>query len=346
MTTGADAPSRPRPHGNDRPPRGVGIGLLAVAAAAALWALGATVASHLFSVGVDSLDLIQVRTWITGLGLGILALRLHGRRPPRPPPRTHTILFGLAVGAANATFFLAIEHLPVAVAIVLQNLAPALVAAWVLLATRRAPNPRTAAALLGALLGVALVAGLPGTSVDDMALLGVGFGLLTAAGVAAFSILGERSSQAYGAIGSMARAFAVASLAWMAFQAPQGAPELLDETSHLPGVLVVGLLGTMLPFVLFSWGVARAGAQAAAVGVSLEPVFGAVMAWTWLGQPLSPLQLAGGGIVLMAVVYLQRRPAHQTTDPARRWPHGRKKRLPQVSTGCAQSSTQSAQGRG
>lgn len=297
-----------------QPAHEVRIGLLAVAAATALWALGATVASDLFSAGVDPLELIEVRTWITAAGLGILALRLHAKRPTTPTlPLRYTIAFGIAVGIANAAFFLAIERLPVAVAIVLQNLAPGLVALWVLLSTRRTPSARTTAALIVALIGVALVAGFPGTTLGTINLVGIGFGLLTAAAVAAFSILGEQSAKTYGAIGSIARAFAIASIAWIAWQLPHGAPELLTNTEHWPAVLIVSIAGTLLPFVLFSWGVARARSQAAAVGVSLEPVFGAAMAWSWLGQPLSVLQLLGGAIVLAGVVYLQRTPTTKKT---------------------------------
>lgn len=295
----------------------VRLGLLAVAAAAALWALGAVIASNLFARGVDPLELIEVRTWITAAGLGLLALRLRSKRPPPCLPLAYTIAFGVAVAVANAAFFLAIERLPVAVAIVLQNLAPGIVACCALLATRRAPTARTAVALLIALLGVSLVAGFPGATLGSIDLVGVGFGLLTAAAVAAFSILGERSANTYGAIGSMARAFTIASIAWLAFQLPQGAPELLTATDHLPAVLVVSVLGTLLPFVLFSWGVARVQAQAAVVGVSLEPVFGAAMAWIWLGQPLSGLQLVGGVIVIAGVVYIQRHPTtSKTREPS------------------------------
>ena len=95
-----------------------------MAAAAALWALGAVIASSLFARGVDPLELIEVRTWITAAGLGLLALRLRAKRPPQRLPLAYIIAFGVAVAVANAAFFLAIERLPVAVAIVLQNVTP------------------------------------------------------------------------------------------------------------------------------------------------------------------------------------------------------------------------------
>lgn len=148
---------------------------------------------------------------------------------------------------------------------------------------------------------------MPGAPLSEIDAVGVGFGLATAAAVAAFSLLGERASRSYGAVGSMARAFAVASLLWVAVQAPHGVPELLLTPEHLPAVAVIAVIGTAIPFALFSWGVARARAQAASLAVSLEPVAGAVLAWAWLGQMLSPAQAAGGALVLAAVLGLQRR---------------------------------------
>lgn len=74
----------------------------------------------------------------------------------------------------------------------------------------------------------------------------------------------------------------------------------------LAAILVMGLFGTLAPFLLYSWGTARIGAQAGTVTISLEPLFGAAVAWAWLGQALSWVQLAGAVITLSAVIYLQR----------------------------------------
>ncbi|WP_425412977.1 EamA family transporter [Micromonospora nigra] len=62
----------------------------------------------------------------------------------------------------------------------------------------------------------------------------------------------------------------------------------------------------MAPFVLCSWGTARVGPHAGAVNICPEPVFSAALAWTWLGQVLNPVQIAGGVIVIAAVIHLQR----------------------------------------
>ena len=105
----------------------------------------------------------------------------------------------------------------------------------------------------------------------------------------------------------MLRGFAVASVLWLAYQAPRGVPEELFAPSNLPEVIYVGGAGTLAPFLLYAWGVGRVRAERAAIAATLEPVLAAVVAWAWLGQRLSPLQIAGGGLVVAAVVSLQSR---------------------------------------
>ncbi|MGO4756099.1 EamA family transporter, partial [Streptomyces sp. 2MCAF27] len=175
-------------------------GAVAAVTAAALWGLGGTVAGQLFRHGAAPLEVVAVRTWVALLGLGaLLALKwLRGRRrefrgrpPTMVPPRASWLVvsgFGLSVALANAALFLAIDRLPVAVALVLQNLAPAFVVGWGLATARGLPSARTVAGLLAALGGVALVVELPTSPLDDLDLTGIGLGLLTAAGVAAFSV--------------------------------------------------------------------------------------------------------------------------------------------------------------
>jgi drug/metabolite transporter (DMT)-like permease len=285
------------------------LGLVAVCVATALWGFGGTVASDLFDSGLRPSELVAARTLITLAGLALLlavARRSPSGRRREPLNWPLIVAFGLAIAVANACLFLAISHLPVAVAMVLQNLAPAFVVGWLVLLGRCRLGVRIVVGLLVALAGVALVVELPTTPLGEVNLLGVAFGIATAAGVAAFSVLGSRATRAYGALRANTYAFAVSGVAWLLFFVPQGVPEIVGRTDLLPGVLFVAVLGTLAPFVLFSWGTARVGPHAGAVNICLEPVFSAVLAWTWLGQSLNAVQIGGGALVLAAVIYLQR----------------------------------------
>ncbi|MFE0174006.1 DMT family transporter [Streptomyces sp. NPDC059002] len=284
-------------------------GTAAMVLAAALWGLGGTTAGQLFAHGADPLEVVEVRTWVALVGFGALyAVRRRRRRPARrtePVDRRAVLGFGIAVAVSNAALFLAIDKLPVAVALVLQNLAPAFVVGWVLLVTRTLPSLRVVVGLVVALLSVALVVELPTTPLRDIDAAGILLGLLAGAGVAAFSVLGARAAGSGGALVANTGGFTVAAVAWLVFQLPHGAPALFDDLALLAGAVAVGVFGTFVPFLLYAWAAARVGPQAGAVNISLEPLFGAVLAWVWLGQAVTPVQIAGGLVLLVAVVCLQ-----------------------------------------
>jgi DME family drug/metabolite transporter len=136
-------------------------------------------------------------------------------------------------------------------------------------------------------------------------LLGLGAGLASAVMFATYTLLSESAQRIYGSLGTMLRGFAVATLLWIVYQAPQGWPADVFRAEHLPAVIFVGVGGTLCSFLLYVWGIARIRSQRAAIAATLEPVLAALVAWAWLDQSLSPSQIAGGALVVAAVIGLQ-----------------------------------------
>lgn len=289
--------------------------MAAIAGAATLWAIAAAVAADLFDAGVEPLELVQARAYVATTGLAALPAAWRRRRE-----ETWVLgpaLLGLSIALVNATYYLALDRLAVAVAIVLQYTAPALVVIWIALRTRRSPSREVATAVVGALAGVVLVSGLWGQGLGGVDAFGVAMGMGAAVMFATYTLVSERVGEDYGVIGALLRGFAWASAAWLLFQIPRGFPDALVDGSNLPRVLFVGIGGTLAPFLLFLWGVQRVRAERAAIAATLEPVVAAAVAWIWLGQSLSGLQLVGGALVLVAVASLQigRRPVALAPEP-------------------------------
>jgi DME family drug/metabolite transporter len=292
------------PHPTRDEPAGPLLGYTAVAAAAALWAVAAAVARRLFDTGVSPAELTESRAFLATAGLALVPDAL---RPPARAGWGHVVALGVALALVNVTYYVAISRIPVAVALVIQYTAPALIVGWTSWVSRLPPSPDVAAALVAALVGVALVVELVSGAIGDMDGLGMAMAVASAVFFASYTVLAEKTGALYGSSGAMLRGFAVASVLWVAYQAPRGLPERLLERSNLPEVLYVGLAGTLAPFFLFVWGLGRVRAERAAIAATLEPVIAAVVAWAWLGQHLSPLQLTGGALVIGAVVLLQAR---------------------------------------
>lgn len=277
------------------------LGLLAVALAATLWAIAATAARDLFDAGVDPLELAASRSVIAMAGLALLPAAW--RRPQRPRIAT-TVILGLSIALVNGAYYLAIERLDVAVALVLQYTAPAMVVLWAAFVLRRRPTPDVLGALVATFLGVVLVSGLP-SDVRPVDVAGVAFGIASAVLFATYTLVSERAGETYGVIGALFRGFVAATIFWIFFHAPRGFPGELIEPENLPTVLFVGIAGTLSPFLLFLWGVQRVRSERAAIAATLEPIIAAVTAWVWLGQSLGLAQLAGGAVIVAAVASLQ-----------------------------------------
>lgn len=62
---------------------------------------------------------------------------------------------------------------------------------------------------------------------------------------------------------------------------------------HWRAIALVGVLNSAAPFVLFSIAALVLGAALMAVFNATAPIWGAVIAWAWLGQRLTPLRVAG-----------------------------------------------------
>jgi drug/metabolite transporter (DMT)-like permease len=308
-----------------RPDRAATLGaLLRVVAAAACWAMAAVLAKHVFDRGVPPVRLAEARV---AVALAVLAPLLVWRRPRllRPPPGTLPVLvgFGACVAAVNLSYYLAIDHLPVGVAVSLQYTGPAMVLAVAALASRggrggpdspghpfgvpRTPPGRAAwvaaaITIAGAVLVSRALEGLGGLDVP-----GVAAGLASAVTFAAYLLTAEAAG-ARGAHPATTLLWGfLASVAIWSLVAPWWSwpVDALRDPGVSLAVAGVGLVGTLLPFALAVGAVRVVSAASAGIAATSEPVFAAAFAWVLLDQRLTAAQLAGGALVVAGVVLAQ-----------------------------------------
>ena len=146
-------------------------------------------------------------------------------------------------------------------------------------------------------LGVALVSVQRAARVDLHFVLGVLLGLVGTASFAASGIYAKRhfSREASYRTALSQQIVAAVSLAPLAlFIRPHASPSALV----IGDVLVLGLAGTALAYVLFFWLVSSAGAVSASYVSYLVPVFGVGWGWLALGEQVRALSLVGMFVVL------------------------------------------------
>lgn len=267
--------------------------------------LGAAIAVGLFDVATPA-----GVAWLRCLGaaLMLLAWRRPGRAAWRGRPLLLAGVFGVVTAGMNVLFYEAIARLPLGTAVALEFTGPVLVAA---LGSR---GRRDVFALVLVAAGVLCIADvrLAGTPA------GVLFALGAAAAWAAYIVVGQRvaiGGNAGSGIDSLAVGFAVATVLLsplaLGTTAMWGSPRLL-----LLGV-GVGLLSTVVPYVLDQVVLRRVGRARFALLLALLPVTAGLTGLVVLAQVPTPLE-AVGTLAVVAGVALRSRdePPARTAPPA------------------------------
>jgi len=69
---------------------------------------------------------------------------------------------------------------------------------------------------------------------------------------------------------------------------------------------VSALIGIALPYFIWNYGIRQLGSARTSLYSYLVPFFALVVAWLWLGETLTPIQLVGGTLVLAGVLLARR----------------------------------------
>ena len=299
--------------------RRAGLGYVMALTAAVLFAVNGTV-SKVALTGSDltAVDYTQLRTTFAflGLALGLLVLARDKLRFTRRdlPFLAFYGIFSFAL--VQWLYFVAIERLPIGIALLIQFSGVVLVALWARLVWHVDVRPRVWAALALTLVGLALVSefwlGWTLDTVGVVACVGAAIALAT------YLLAGERAVEQRDPLGVLCLSLLFASLLWAVVQPwwtfPVG--ELGGDTSfqgnldHLSApvwvfALWTVLLGTIAPFGLSIAALRHLAATRLGITLTLEPVLATFIAWAWLDETLAAPQLIGGAVVLTGILLAQ-----------------------------------------
>jgi drug/metabolite transporter (DMT)-like permease len=301
---------------SERHPR---LGYAMVLTAASLWAVNGVVSKVIIeSGGIPAQRLTEVRT--TG-GFLLLAVAIALARPESLRVRRAELPVLLVFGVLGLAFvqwfyFEAISRLEIGVALLIQYIAPVLVALWARFAYHEPVRRRIWAALTLSIVGIALLVQLwQGLTLDG---LGVAAALGSAVTFAVYVLSAERAVTRRDPVSLVCYGFLFASIFWAVLQPWTSFPVgLVDESVSLlgrledislPAWLLMGwmvILGTIVPFALLAASLRHIPASRAAITAMFEPVAATVFAFAWLGESLTAFQLVGAVVVLGAIVLAQ-----------------------------------------
>lgn len=215
--------------------------------------------------------------------------------------------------------FMALQHTSATNALLTFSLSPVAILLCTSIGSRRRPSAWEMA-------GVALSAG--GAAVlitrgDFAALRSFGFNvgdlwmLVAVAAWAAYSLLLRRRPadlpQSVALVGSI---YVALPLLLILSTVTGDGPFIPFEPMVILGIAYIALFASAISFLLWSYGVAELGAARAGQYVHLMPVFGAGLAFLFLGEPLTYSQIAGAAFVFSGIALIEAR--HYRHTPLRR----------------------------
>jgi len=296
----------------------VGLGLAVLSGAS--FGISGPLAASLIAVGWTPGAAVAARVFVASAVLSVPALlQLRKHRATARGVRS-VVLYGVvAIAWPQLCYFNAIEHLSVAVAMLIEYSGILLVIAWMWARHDHRPRRLTVAGSIAALIGLVFVLDLVGShNVDGV---GVLWALGAAVGLAVYFVISSATDNPLPPLvvawGGLTVASAVLGLAIAVRALPTHAVAIdvtlvQRDVSWLVPVLGMALIAAVLAY---ESGIAAArllGAQLASFVGLTEVLFAVLFAWLLLGQRLNPTQGVGallvvGGIALVRIDELTHR---------------------------------------
>lgn len=263
-----------------------------------------------FNDGVDVATAVAARSGVSAI---VLAVVLRAQRVAfvwRARRRWALPAIGLLIAVQSLCIYSSVARLPVALALLAFNSYPLATALWEWLLYRRTPSRTMLRAMPVILAGLALALDVFGAA-SGLGAAGqwnrIGAGVAFALGASitfglALTITQHEAADVDGRLRSFTTMAQVGLLAVLAVAAT-GGPQWPQSSQGWWGLAALTLLYgsgfTVMFTVLPKLGVGRYAAV-----MNVEPIFALVLAWIILGQAIAPLQVAGGLIVVGAVMWL------------------------------------------
>ncbi len=291
------------------------LGACLVVVAAALWATFGLFAKRLYAAGFSPLELASIRNWIGLAGVALLALPRPSRLALRARDLPFFAAYGIPAFALFALMFLiTLRQTSVAIAVSLLYTAPAFVVLLSAIAWReRLPRAHLLALAL-VLGGVVLVTGALDALRAGAAALGAAAlftGLLSGLAYGLYTLFSKLATDRYpDPIAPVFWMFAFATLGLTILQPPFGA--MARPHGEWPALIGLGIVPTLLPYLLYLQALRWLQASTAAMLASVEPVIAALLAAALLGEALDGTRIAGIAMIAVAAATLARaKPAVQ-----------------------------------
>ena len=210
-------------------------------------------------------------------------------------------VFGMAL--CQYTYFRSIVIAGAGIATVLQYLAPSMIIIYLLVRYGKRPSTGEIISVILALAGTICLMGNNGFSFESFRSDVLFWGLLSAVGVAVYSVSPVRLLATYGSIPIVGFGMLLSGLVAAAlFQQPHSYATW--DVWTVVGCFNVVFLGTIVSFNAYLEGVKRIGAVSGSILSSIEPISAAFFGWALLGNQFNWVGILGMAMIIATVIII------------------------------------------
>ena len=210
-------------------------------------------------------------------------------------------VFGMAL--CQYTYFRSIVIAGAGIATVLQYLAPSMIIIYLLVRYGKRPSTGEIISVILALAGAICLMGNNGFSFESFRSDVLFWGLLSAVGVAVYSVSPVRLLATYGTIPIVGFGMLLSGLvAAVLFQQPHSYATW--DVWTVVGCFNVVFLGTIVSFNAYLEGVKRIGAVSGSILSSIEPISAAFFGWALLGNQFNWVGILGMAMIIATVIII------------------------------------------
>ncbi|RBP65519.1 threonine/homoserine efflux transporter RhtA [Brevibacterium sanguinis] len=305
--------------------RAVVMGFLLTLASAFFFAVSGPIAKTMYAIGWNPGSVVLIR--LTGSALLLLIPSLIALRGRWDEVRRHwktVATYGLvSMAGVQGFYFMAVEHLTVAVALLLEMTAPMLIVFWIWARTRTRPATVTFIGVVVSMIGLVLILDLRNSSIS---LFGVLMALAAAVCLASYFLVSAKESINVPPVALTGLGMGVGALVMGIVVLAGVMPGRIVTADVDFGGRSVSWILPMAMIVLFTVGayitgivgLRYIGATVGSFVNLIEVPFSVIAAWLLLAEMPAPIQLFGGVFILGGVGFIKWGEARLARRVARR----------------------------
>lgn len=283
------------------------LGFVLAVLAAVFWSMLGVLGKFAYSLGADPITVISFRAAIATFIVAcvIVATDVNHFRIKRSdvPFFAGYGFFGVALNYIG--YFYALKFTTVATAITLLYTYPAIVVVIAFFLFHESITRRKSIALALSFLGVLLTAFGLSSNVLPLDPRGLLLGLLAGVANAVYAIAGKRGQATYSALTVLFYSFLFGAISLAAFYFAELGVTVNLNSEIMFVILIIALIPTLMGYGLYTFSLRLTEAGRSSITTSIEPAAAILLAYIFLGEVPSSIQLAGTALVVIGVIVVQ-----------------------------------------